>query len=85
MEMARKPLVQQRAREHIEEVLERHNGQMSYQALQEMTYLDWILQGNKRARCNFCNNQSKNENNLYRHRGTQDVSTCGKFDESVHK
>jgi cytochrome P450 family 6 len=45
MEMARSPLVQQKARENIEQVLERHDGQMSYQALQEMTYLDWILQG----------------------------------------
>lgn len=47
MEMARSPLVQQKAKENIEQVLEQHNGQMSYQALQEMTYLDWILQGKK--------------------------------------
>jgi cytochrome P450 family 6 len=45
MEMARNPLLQQKARQNIEEVLEKHNGVMSYQALQEMTYLDWILQG----------------------------------------
>jgi len=46
MEMARNPLIQQKARENIESVLEKHNGVMSYQALQEMNYLDWILQGN---------------------------------------
>jgi cytochrome P450 family 6 len=45
MEMARNPLVQQKARQNIDEVLEKHNGVMSYQALQEMTYLDWIIQG----------------------------------------
>jgi Cytochrome P450 len=46
MEMARKPSVQKKAKLHIEEVLAKHNGVMSYQALQEMTYLDWIIQGN---------------------------------------
>jgi len=45
MEMARNPLVQQKARENIESILEKNNGVMSYQALQEMNYLDWILQG----------------------------------------
>jgi cytochrome P450 family 6 len=45
MEMARKPSIQKMAKQHIEEVLAKHNGVMSYQALQEMTYLDWILQG----------------------------------------
>jgi len=45
MEMARNQIVQQKARENIEAVLERHNGVMSYQAMQEMTYLDWIVQG----------------------------------------
>jgi cytochrome P450 family 6 len=45
MEMARRPSVQQKAREHIAEVLERHDGVMSYQALLEMHYLDWIIDG----------------------------------------
>jgi len=45
MEIARSPLVQEKARKNIEEVLKRHNGVMSYQAIQEMTYLDWILKG----------------------------------------
>ncbi|CAB3365212.1 Hypothetical predicted protein [Cloeon dipterum] len=43
LELARHPDVQQKARDNIEEVLQRHNGQMSYQALQEMTFLDWIM------------------------------------------
>jgi len=45
MEIARFPQVQQKARENIEQVLARHNGVMSYQALQEMTYLELIMQG----------------------------------------
>ncbi|CAB3365211.1 Hypothetical predicted protein [Cloeon dipterum] len=44
MELARHPEVQQKARDNIVEVLKRHGGEMSYQALQEMTYLDNIFQ-----------------------------------------
>ncbi|XP_065339707.1 cytochrome P450 9e2-like [Cloeon dipterum] len=44
MELARHPEVQQKARNNIKEVLHRHGGEMSYQALQEMTYLDNIVQ-----------------------------------------
>ncbi|XP_065338077.1 uncharacterized protein LOC135938386 [Cloeon dipterum] len=44
MELARHPEVQQKARHNIAEVLKRHGGEMSYQALQEMTYLDKIFQ-----------------------------------------
>jgi cytochrome P450 family 6 len=45
MELARHPELQRTARRHIEEVLERYDGQVTYQSLKEMTYLDWILQG----------------------------------------
>jgi cytochrome P450 family 6 len=44
-ELARHPELQSKARRHIEEVLQCHDGQITYQALQEMTYLDRILQG----------------------------------------
>jgi cytochrome P450 len=44
-ELARRPDLQRTARRHIEDVLQRHDGQVTYDALQEMTYLDWILQG----------------------------------------
>ncbi|KAF4524102.1 hypothetical protein B566_EDAN007685 [Ephemera danica] len=43
-ELARRPELQRTARLHIEEVLQRHGGKVTYQALQDMTYLDWILQ-----------------------------------------
>jgi Cytochrome P450 len=78
MEMARSPLVQQKARENIEQVLERHDGQMSYQALQEMTYLDWLLQG-MTIETSFLITQDKLRINYCR-RGTQDVSTGDHID-----
>ncbi|KAF4524104.1 hypothetical protein B566_EDAN007687 [Ephemera danica] len=43
-ELARRPDLQRTARQHIEEVLQRHDGELTYQALHDMTYLDWILQ-----------------------------------------
>ena len=45
-ELARQPELQTRARQHIEEVLQRHGGQVTYQAIQDMTYLENIIQGN---------------------------------------
>ncbi|KAF4524103.1 hypothetical protein B566_EDAN007686 [Ephemera danica] len=48
VELARRPELQRTARLHIEEVLQRHGGKITYQALQEMTYLDWILQESMR-------------------------------------
>jgi Cytochrome P450 len=45
MELARSPQVQQKARENISDALKKHNGKRSYDALQDMTYLDWIVQG----------------------------------------
>jgi len=47
MELARSPQVQQKARENINDSLKKHNGKMSYDALQDMNYLDWIVQGDK--------------------------------------
>jgi cytochrome P450 family 6 len=44
-EMSRRPELQQRARQEIEKVLQQHEGQLTYQALLDMKYLDWILQG----------------------------------------
>jgi cytochrome P450 family 6 len=46
-ELSQRPKLQRLARANIEEVLQRHGSQVTYQALTEMKYLDWILQGNK--------------------------------------
>jgi cytochrome P450 family 6 len=44
-ELSRRPELQRMARSNMEEVLQRHDNQVTYEALQEMTYLDWILKG----------------------------------------
>lgn len=44
-ELAKNPLVQQKAYADIEHVLKEHNGQLNYDALAEMKYLDKCFQG----------------------------------------
>lgn len=44
-ELSKHPDLQVRARKHINEVLGKHNGELTYEALQEMTYLEQILDG----------------------------------------
>lgn len=45
LELAMHPEVQEKAREEIEDVLTRHDGQLTYQAMIDMKYLDFILEG----------------------------------------
>jgi cytochrome P450 family 6 len=45
LELAVNSDLQKRAREEIEEVIERNDGQITYQGIQEMKYIDSILEG----------------------------------------
>jgi cytochrome P450 family 6 len=44
-ELARNQEVQDRARTSVQEVLKRHNGAMTYEAMTEMTYIDQCING----------------------------------------
>lgn len=44
-ELARNPEVQKRAQEEIDSVLAKHDGKLTYEILQEMTYVDMIVSG----------------------------------------
>lgn len=44
-EMAKNPEIQQRVYDEIQEVLDRFNGELSYEALSEMKYLDSCVEG----------------------------------------
>lgn len=44
-ELAQNRGIQEQLREEIDEVLSRHEGEICYQALQEMTYMDQVVNG----------------------------------------
>lgn len=44
-ELAFSPQVQAKARKEIQEALKRHDGQLSYEAMMDMPYIDHVLQG----------------------------------------
>lgn len=44
-ELALHPLVQDKLRREVDEVVERHGGHITYQALQEMSYMEQVLNG----------------------------------------
>lgn len=43
--MARNPIMQEKLREEIITVLKRYNGQLTLEALNEMSYLDQVVKG----------------------------------------
>jgi cytochrome P450 len=45
MELAANPDVQRKAQLEIDEALGQNNGEITYESLRNMKYLDWILQG----------------------------------------
>lgn len=44
-ELARNPELQERTRKEIREVLQKYNGQLTYEAFQEMIYLRQVIDG----------------------------------------
>lgn len=44
-ELAQHPELQEKLRTEILEVLEKHNGKLTYESLSEMTYLDKVIKG----------------------------------------
>lgn len=44
-ELAKHPDLQVKARKHVNDVMQKHGGQLTYEALQEMTYLEQIANG----------------------------------------
>jgi cytochrome P450 len=43
--LATNPDVQERVREEVESVLKRHGGELTFDGIQEMTYLDMVFAG----------------------------------------
>jgi cytochrome P450 family 6 len=46
LELAMNPDIQQRARQEIEKIIQLHDGEFDYEAMQEMKYIDYVLEGN---------------------------------------
>lgn len=49
-ELAKNPDVQRKLQKEIDTVLARHDGELSYDAVQEMEYLDCVVNGEKSIR-----------------------------------
>lgn len=45
-ELARNPDIQKKLQEEVDRVVEKYDGEITYDALQEMTYMDMVIYGN---------------------------------------
>lgn len=52
-ELSQNPAVQERLYQEVKDVLESHNGQLDYEALQEMTYMDQVINGKTKSVLSF--------------------------------
>lgn len=52
-ELAKNPEIQQKANEEIVEVLQEHNGKITYESLNQMKYLESCIDGNLLTKCLF--------------------------------
>lgn len=46
-ELARNTHVQKKLQNEIDEILQKHDGQFTYESIQEMTYADMVISGDK--------------------------------------
>lgn len=54
LELSQNPHVQEKARREVDAVLAKYNGQYTYEAIQEMDYVDRVVQGKVEAfSCDF--------------------------------
>jgi cytochrome P450 family 6 len=53
-ELALNPDVQSRLREEIKQVLDKHQGELTYEGMNEMSYLDMVVSGEVLGSVIFC-------------------------------
>lgn len=46
-ELAKNPDIQKKVQSEIDEIMGKYNGKLSYDAVHEMKYLEWCIDGNK--------------------------------------
>lgn len=44
-ELAKNPEIQKKVHQEIDQIKEKHNGQLSYDAVNDMKYLEWCIDG----------------------------------------
>lgn len=50
-ELSQNHVAQDKARKCIAEVLKKHDGKLTYEAISEMTYIDYCINGTCQERC----------------------------------
>jgi hypothetical protein len=80
LELAANPDVQRKAQLEIDEALGQNNGEITYESLRDMKYLDWVLQGTHHQ------NEFKNAfTPISFHRGHEKISSRRNSQPRMHK